>query len=250
MIGVLKGFETPRLLGGLMLLVSLLAYGCGSDSGSGTPTTGGGAGTGGGKGGATAGSGGSAAGGKGGATASGGAVGTGGGAMGMGGTGGVASSSCDGDTFGYKGNTYTEATSAAYPRWCDPWVIGNFNPNGISPSTTPTISLNLHWGINPTFYDNWVSVGLNGPAPTSFPATYTLDNGTTEAPGTGYFFVTLNDFSTWCDVTGTLTLIRFDAVGGKIEGSYSASSEVSSPTCANPTTLPPSSFSITREPDM
>jgi hypothetical protein len=113
----------------------------------------------------------------------------------------------------------------------------------------------MFWGYSATaaaYYNSFVYLDLYGPAPTSFPATYTLTDTLSTNPGTGDLTLILNDTNTICVASaGTVTLTRFDAVGGKIEGTYTASAVIDggsiSGTC--PTSLPQSAFSATRDPD-
>jgi hypothetical protein len=243
-------------LGGLVLLVPL-ALGCGGDSDNGSVSTGGAAATGGSTG-STGGSGDAAVGGEG---STGGSIGvaTGGegGTNGTGGAtaiGGTSSGGCQaGDAFAYNGTTYLEAP-ANDPSWCDAWISATFYPNGDPEvSGNPTIDVSLSWGFDPDsvfWYKNYLYVDLHGPAPTSLPATYALDENYLEVWGHGKFVMVLKDGAVCQVSSGTLTLTRYDPVGGKIEGSYSASALFDrsiSKTC--PTSLPQGTFSATREPD-
>jgi hypothetical protein len=101
-------------------------------------------------------------------------------------------------------------------------------------------------------YSNYLYLALYGPAPGSLPASYTLNASGATTPGTGSLSLKLDGFSALCSAAaGIATLTRYDAVGGKIEGTYRASSVTedvgSAYTC--PPSLPESAFSVTREPD-
>ncbi len=113
--------------------------------------------------------------------------------------------------------------------WCEPALFAGFDINPPS-----RIIVGMEWGRSPPDFlpQNRVLLSLYGDAePTSLPATYQIVGGGIDAtPGTAEFDFRLNiseanPTGVFCTAdAGTVTITRYEGIGGMVEGSYDITS--------------------------
>jgi hypothetical protein len=162
---------------------------------------------------------------------------------------------CDPDsTWDLEGVSFSSWTSAEDVAFCDPNVEAHFDPNGYGNVSLPTTVVFLNWNFSSVRSaggsNNNAELEVYGDRPTSLPVTVPSATGAFGEDLLGKFLFNVRTPTTGCIATsGSVTITRYDDVGGKIEGSYDMTSFMLYRGACCPESLQ-GSFSVARGPDL